>query len=92
MIERWDVRIADEQGRRRSMVSVDNIKTPVDMHDYTDRRLGDGLYCSHDGFALWLRAPREHGDHTVALEPFVLQAFLEYAERCGVIQKREEKR
>jgi hypothetical protein len=41
--------------------------------------IGDGLYASYDGFALWLRAPREHGDHEVALEPDVLYNFLNFA-------------
>jgi hypothetical protein len=44
--------------------------------------LGDGLYASFDGFALTLRAPREHGDHYVVLEPFVLEVFLEFAQQC----------
>lgn len=43
--------------------------------------LGDGLYVSFDGFAFWLRAPRENGDHMVALEPRELRAFLEYVKR-----------
>lgn len=41
--------------------------------------VGDGLYASYDGFALWLTAPREHGDHEVALEPHVLLEFLRWA-------------
>lgn len=41
--------------------------------------LGDGLYSHYDGFALWLRAPREGGDHVVALEPQVLREFLRFA-------------
>jgi hypothetical protein len=45
--------------------------------------IGDGLFASHDGFALTVRAPREHGDHYVVLEPFVLEAFLEFAQHCG---------
>jgi hypothetical protein len=51
----------------------------------TDREifLGDGLFASFDGFALTLRAPREYGDYYVVLEPFVLEAFLEFAQRCG---------
>jgi hypothetical protein len=49
--------------------------------------LGDGLYTSFDGFSLWLRAPREGGDHVVALEPLVLKAFLEFAKQCGVLKK-----
>jgi hypothetical protein len=43
--------------------------------------LGDGLYASFDGFMFTLRAPREDGDHWVALEPVVLRAFDEYRKR-----------
>lgn len=43
--------------------------------------LGDGLYASFDGFAIWLRAPRERGDHVVALEPEVYRALTEFVER-----------
>lgn len=41
--------------------------------------LGDGLYARYDGWQLWLRAPREHGDHVVALEDVVFRALLEFA-------------
>jgi hypothetical protein len=42
--------------------------------------LGDGLYASHDGFMIWLRAPIGGGrDHNVALEPPVFEAFLRFA-------------
>jgi hypothetical protein len=37
--------------------------------------LGDGLYCKFDGYQFVLRAPREDGDHHVALEPDTLSAF-----------------
>jgi hypothetical protein len=40
--------------------------------------LGDGLYASFDGWQLLLRAPREHGDHWVGLEPEVLDALLRF--------------
>jgi hypothetical protein len=40
--------------------------------------LGDGVYASYDGFQIWLRTPREEGDHRIALEPEVLARFLEY--------------
>lgn len=40
--------------------------------------VGDGLYASYDGFAVWLRAPRENGDHVVALEPQVMHNFVEF--------------
>lgn len=40
--------------------------------------LGDGLYASFDGFAIWLRAPREGGDHIVALEPLVYAELVRF--------------
>lgn len=43
--------------------------------------LGDGLYASFDGWSIWLRAPREDGNHRVALEPAVYVALLEYAKK-----------
>lgn len=51
--------------------------------------LGDGLYVSFDGFSLWLRAPREHGDHVVALEPWMFASFVNYARRHGFTIKQE---
>lgn len=42
----------------------------------SEQYLGDGLYASFDGFMVTLRAPREHGDHFVALEPEVLAKFM----------------
>ena len=49
--------------------------------------LGDGLYSSFDGYQFVLRAPREDGDHWVALEPVVLETFLEFVE--AVRQKKQ---
>lgn len=43
-----------------------------------ERYLGDGLYASFDGYHFILRAPKMNGDHTVALEPQVLDAFQRY--------------
>jgi hypothetical protein len=40
--------------------------------------LGDGLYASYDGFAVWLRIPREDGDHVCALVPGTLSNFIGY--------------
>ena len=37
--------------------------------------LGDGLYCSLDGWQIWLRAPHPEGDHWIALEPAVWQSL-----------------
>jgi hypothetical protein len=42
--------------------------------------LGDGLYVRYDGYQFVLRAPREHGDHFVALELPVYKAFVKYAQ------------
>jgi hypothetical protein len=53
--------------------------------------LGDGCWCSFDGFMLTLRAPREHGgDHWVGLEPDVFEALLEYAKRCGLLKEKSD--
>lgn len=43
--------------------------------------LGDGLFCSFDGWQIKLRAPREDGDHVVYLEPGVQVALVEFIER-----------
>jgi hypothetical protein len=43
--------------------------------------LGDGLYASFDGYMITLRAPREHGDHWVGLEPNVFAELVEYQKR-----------
>lgn len=48
------------------------------MSQMPEQYLGDGLYASFDGYQIILRAPRENGDHWVALEPAVLAAFLRY--------------
>lgn len=41
--------------------------------------LGAGCYASFDGWQIWLRAPREGGDHRIALEPPVLRALMDFA-------------
>lgn len=45
--------------------------------------LGDGLYAWFDGWQIILRAPREHGDHWVGLEPATFAALLQFAERIN---------
>lgn len=42
--------------------------------------LGDGLYASWDGWHFRLRAPRDGGDHWVALEinPEALSRFMDF--------------
>jgi hypothetical protein len=46
--------------------------------------LGDGLYVSFDGFAFTLRAPREHGDHYVVLEPFMIDNFNTFVRKNSI--------
>jgi hypothetical protein len=48
------------------------------MNACPETYLGDGLYASFDGWQVILRAPREHMDHVVALEPEVIVAFRRY--------------
>lgn len=43
--------------------------------------LGDGLYVSHDGFQVCLRAPSDGDDQRVYLEPSVLEAFQAWLKR-----------
>jgi hypothetical protein len=45
--------------------------------------LGDGLYASFDGFLIILRAPREHGDHWVGLDPYVWNNLLEFVNKLS---------
>ena len=42
--------------------------------------LGDGVYASFDGYHIWLRTQRETW-HEIALEPCVLTALNDYAQR-----------
>jgi hypothetical protein len=35
--------------------------------------LGDGLYARYNGQEIWLRAPREEGDHEVCLDTRMLE-------------------
>jgi hypothetical protein len=45
--------------------------------------LGDGLYAEFDGWQIVLRAPREDGDHWVAIEPEVFTKLVRFAERIN---------
>lgn len=40
--------------------------------------LGDGVYVRHDGYQIWLRTPRENGDHEIALEDVVYNRLVAY--------------
>ena len=52
--------------------------------------LGDGVYVEYDGFGIMAKS----NDHlnptdTVYFEPWVLQAFIRFAERMGVKTKED---
>jgi len=53
--------------------------------------LGDGLYAHFDGFQFWLTAPREGGDHEVALDSQTLEAFLKFVEKSWGVKITVEK-
>jgi hypothetical protein len=47
--------------------------------------IGDGVYCSWDGWQVKLRAPRDGGDHVVFLEDgLTLQAFFEFLDAIPI--------
>lgn len=62
------------------------------MKAVNESYLGDGLYASFDGFTIWLRAPREGGDHYVGLEPAVFVELLRYAEEIGMLKRHRNPR
>lgn len=50
--------------------------------------LGDGTYAGHDGYQVWVWASDGlHETAPVALEPGVLTALVQYAQRRGVYPK-----
>ena len=54
------------------------------MTNRAETYLGDGVYAIFDGYNVWLRAPREGGDHCVALEPEVLDALLRFVKALHI--------
>lgn len=56
--------------------------------------LGDGLYAHIDCGTIWLRAPRDGGDHEVALEPEVYKALLQFVadEEANEAERAYERR
>lgn len=52
--------------------------------------LGDGVYASHDGYQIWLRAMRDGIEHLVALEPEVLASLDEYLRRIAAAPSEPE--
>lgn len=55
--------------------------------------LGDGRYSRVDAMgAIWLRAPREDGDHVVCLEPDVLAEFERWVKHLRKAAKQGDPR
>jgi hypothetical protein len=52
--------------------------------------LGDGLYASVQGNTIWLRAPQFVGDHTVALEPEVWEALVQFQQ--AMVKRLQQRR
>jgi len=50
------------------------------MKEEGETYLGDGLYASHDGYHIKLRAPHIEGDMFVYLDPDVYLAFTAYVQ------------
>ena len=54
------------------------------MTNKNEAYLGDGLYASIEHGLITLRAPREDGDHWVALDSETLAAFLSFLKAKGI--------
>jgi hypothetical protein len=55
-------------------------------HRTEESYLGDGLYASHDGCEITLRAPHEFGDHYVCMDRTVLRAFIAWGVCNGLFE------
>ena len=45
---------------------------------FPSKYLGDGVYCTSDGFHIILTTQREHGEDKIFLDPSCLVSLLEY--------------
>ena len=52
--------------------------------------LGDGAYVRFDGWSLMLRAPREHGDDIIVLEPAAWQTLRQFVDRFPPLKRHLE--
>lgn len=57
----------------------------IDLSEIIDKEsyLGDGVYVRFDGYQIWLRTPRENGDHEIALEPGVYLSLTNFMNRLA---------
>jgi len=49
--------------------------------------IGDGIYVSFDGWHVWLRTPREGGDHRIAMEPEVWRSLHDWIANYPVLAR-----
>jgi hypothetical protein len=83
-----DHRVAERAPRVAGVIRSERGKRGVAMTTVREVYLGDGLYASWDNWQIRLRAPREHGDDVVFLEPgLTLDAFLAFLDTLPI--KRE---
>jgi hypothetical protein len=51
--------------------------------------IGDGVYASFDGYAVWLQTQREDGRHWLVLEPAVMRSlndfYLRQLRQIGIV-------
>ncbi len=79
----------DKKGSYIPITDTRNATNKVSSH-LDEVYLGDGLYVSHDGSHVVLRAPREGGNERVYLEDSVLGSFLLWLKQQELMPKGEE--
>jgi hypothetical protein len=63
----------------------------IEEHSLTAAEyLADGVYVAHEGWQLWLLTERDGVVHNIALEPTAIVALLDYAQRVGLLKRKEE--
>jgi len=64
------------------------VKIPPEFTDMA--YIGDGVYAAFDGYQVWLFADRDGWEHSIAVEPGVLEALNSYW--AGLKHKYEDRR
>lgn len=49
------------------------------MNQQEMQYLGDGVYCGHDGYQIWLTTGSHENPELLAIEPLVIQNLVNYA-------------
>lgn len=57
-----------------------------------ETHIGDGVYCSFDGYQIWLRTERENGWHEIALDPYTWDALNRFQKKLAETPIQEESR